>query len=70
MNKCQTAFMRGGEHYGWVMCLHEIPHDTKIRKKARVVLKLDFEKAYDKISWGFLFECLKQRGFNENGVDG
>jgi hypothetical protein len=29
------------------------------------VLKLDFEKAYDKISWGFLFEYMEQRGFCE-----
>jgi hypothetical protein len=26
---------------------------------------LNFEKAYDKISWSFLFEAMKQRGFNE-----
>ena len=30
-----------------------------------VVLKLDFEKAYDKVNWAFLFYCLKIWGFNE-----
>jgi hypothetical protein len=29
------------------------------------VLKLDFENAYDKINWSFIFETLKQRGFCE-----
>uniref|UniRef100_A0A453EC45 Reverse transcriptase domain-containing protein n=1 Tax=Aegilops tauschii subsp. strangulata TaxID=200361 RepID=A0A453EC45_AEGTS len=30
-----------------------------------VVLKLDFEKVYDKVNWDFLLECHKLRGFNE-----
>lgn len=33
-------------------------------KKEGIVLKLDFEKAYNKISWYFLFDCLESRGFN------
>ena len=31
-----------------VMSLHEILHDTKVRKKEGLVLKLDFEKASTK----------------------
>lgn len=41
------------------MDLHEILHDTRFKKKDVEVLKLDFEKAYDKIDWDFLFEFLK-----------
>jgi hypothetical protein len=29
-----------------------------------VVLKLDFEKAYDKVCWSFLVKCIKARWFN------
>jgi hypothetical protein len=29
-----------------------------------VVLKLDFEKACDKISWEFLLKCSRAAGFN------
>lgn len=46
-----------------VMALHEILHETKRKKKVGIVLKLDFEKAYDKVDWNFLFDCLKFRGF-------
>jgi len=28
-----------------------------------VVLKLDYEKAYDRVSWSFLEEMLENRGF-------
>lgn len=46
-----------------IMALHEILRETKRKKKIGVVLKLDFEKAYDKVDWNFLFDCLSYRGF-------
>jgi hypothetical protein len=42
-----------------VLALHEVLHETKRRKETGVMLKLDFEKTYDKVSWKFLLECLK-----------
>ena len=47
-----------------VMDLHEILHETKRRKKTWVIVKLDFEKAYDKVDWSFLLESFQKRGFN------
>ena len=46
-----------------VMAHHEILHETKRSNKTGVVLKLDFEKAYDKVCWDFLFRTLEMRGF-------
>ena len=46
-----------------IMSLHEIINDTKYQKQNGVILKLDFEKAYDKVNWRFLFKCLESRGF-------
>jgi hypothetical protein len=34
-----------------VLILHEILHETNRRKEVGVVLKLDFEKVYDKVNW-------------------
>jgi hypothetical protein len=31
-----------------------------------VIVKIDFEKAYDKINWNFLMDCCRQKGFSEN----
>lgn len=48
-----------------VLALHEIFRESKKRDEVGVILKLDFVKAYDKMNWEFLFDCLKIRGFCE-----
>ena len=55
INDCQTTFLKNRNIMDGVLSLHEILHDTKIRGKDGIVLKLYFEIAYDKISWDFLF---------------
>ena len=47
----------------------EILHETKRNKEVGVVLKLDFEKAYDKVNWNFLFDCLHLWGFCDTWVN-
>ena len=59
----QTTFMKGRNIMNGIMILHEILHETKRKKQLGIVLKLDFEKAYDKVNWSFLFQCLSARGF-------
>jgi hypothetical protein len=61
----QTTFMKGGNIMSGIMILHEILHETKRKKQMGVILKLDFKKAYDKVNWSFLFECLSARGFDD-----
>jgi len=60
ISKSQNAFIKGRNIMDGVMSLHEILHDTKVRKKEGLVLKLEFEKAYDKINWKFLMNCLNE----------
>ena len=47
------------------MSLLEVLHETKRAKQCGVILKLDIEKAYDKVCWDFLFRSLEMRGFSE-----
>jgi hypothetical protein len=50
----QTTFMKGRNIMSGIMILHEILHETKRKGQVRIILKLDFEKAYDKVKWSFL----------------
>jgi hypothetical protein len=59
----QTTFIKGRNIVSGIMILHEVLHETKLRNQIGIVLKLDFEKAYDKVKWKFLFEFLMARGF-------
>jgi hypothetical protein len=54
----QTAFIKGRNMMDGVMSLHEILHEAKRKKQQGVVLKLDFEKAYDKVDWDYLMKCI------------
>lgn len=46
-----------------IMVLHEILHETKRKDQMGVILKLDFEKAYDKVKCNFIFDFLHAKGF-------
>jgi hypothetical protein len=51
-----------------VVLAHELVHSVHIKKERGAILKLDYEKAYDRICWGFLFEVLRSRGFNQTWI--
>jgi hypothetical protein len=61
----QTAFIGGRNIIENIFALHEVVYETKRRHEVGVILKLDFEKAYDKVHWGFLLKCMRSKGFSE-----
>ena len=60
----QSAFIKGRYILESVVVAHEIVHSIYSSHVPGVVLKLDYEKAYDRVSWDFLFEVLKTRNFS------
>lgn len=56
INDCQYAFIKGRNILDEVVALHEIVHKISCSKGKGVILKLDFEKTYDKIYWSFFWK--------------
>lgn len=48
-----------------VIILHESLHELHRKKMSGVILKRDFEKAYDKVNWSFLQQTLRMKDFSE-----
>jgi hypothetical protein len=61
----QIAFMQGRTILDGVVILHETVHELHYKKLNGVILKLDFEKAYDKVKWSFLHQTLRMKGFSD-----
>jgi hypothetical protein len=51
-----------------MVATHEILHSVHQGKKKGFILKLDYEKTYDKVNWQFLLEILEKRGFRTNWI--
>jgi hypothetical protein len=66
----QTAFMPGRHILEGVVILHETIHELHRKKLDGVLLKIDFEKAYDKVKWTFLQQALRMKGFDPKCVSG
>jgi hypothetical protein len=69
----QIAFIKGRNILEGVMVLHEVLLELKVRKQGAIILKLNFEKACDRVlnfekacdrvHWDFMREVLVQKDF-------
>ncbi|XP_057418950.1 uncharacterized protein LOC130713176 [Lotus japonicus] len=61
----QSSFILGRGTTDNAIILQEVVHfmRTKTKRSKNVIFKLDLEKAYDRVDWGFLEETLKEFGF-------
>jgi hypothetical protein len=65
ISKCQSAFLPQRQILDVVLVLNEIVDLASCRKDACMLFKVDFEKAYDTVSWRFLERMMEKMGFSE-----
>ena len=61
----QSAFVEGRQILNTVLIANEAVDFIIRRKESDIVCKLDIEKAYDHLSWEFLFQVLERMGFGK-----
>jgi hypothetical protein len=60
----QSAFIKGRFILESVVAAHEVIHSISHDKNQGLVIKLDYEKAFDKVDLDFLLDLLAKRGFS------
>ena len=59
----QSAFLEGRGLLDSVLVANEVLEEYKRKRKSCVFFKVDYEKAYDSVSWEFIYYMLGRLGF-------
>lgn len=62
IGETQAAFVGGKQILDGVFIANKVIDSWKKRKNEGLVLKIDFEKAYDNVNWNFLLNMLSKFG--------
>ncbi|XP_059281377.1 uncharacterized protein LOC132035076 [Lycium ferocissimum] len=66
----QSRFVTGRLIIENIMLAQEIIHDISMPNQGiNLVIKLDMAKAYERLSWSFLFNVLHKLGFSSEWID-
>nr|CAD1820644.1 unnamed protein product [Ananas comosus var. bracteatus] len=68
INPFQAAFIKGRNLLDNFFTAHILTHHLHLSKHQAALLKIDFDRAFDHISWHFLFDLLRARGFGERWI--
>ncbi|KAJ9546688.1 hypothetical protein OSB04_019231 [Centaurea solstitialis] len=63
ISNVQSVFLKGRSILDGILIADKVIDELKRSKKKGVILKVDFEKAYDYVRWPFLIEGLEGMGF-------
>jgi hypothetical protein len=66
----QSAFIHGRYILESVVVAYEVVHILHKSKTPWIIIKLDYEKTYDRINLDFLFEVLRIRVLMKHGSSG
>ncbi|KAL0295005.1 UNVERIFIED_CONTAM: hypothetical protein Sangu_3206100 [Sesamum angustifolium] len=69
LSPSESGFVPGRLFSNNVLLAQELIHSLEShRPEANVVFKLDMAKAYDRVSWEFLYQVLRRKGFPQRWI--
>ncbi|GAU35536.1 hypothetical protein TSUD_155670 [Trifolium subterraneum] len=63
VSSTQSAFIKGRQILDGILIANEIVDNAKRERKDLLMFKVDFEKAYDSVDWGYLNEVMAKMNF-------
>jgi len=66
----QSGYVEGCQILDGIILTHEIIHSLKSNKQGGMLLKIDLSKAFDKLSWTYINNCLLPSALARLGLDG
>ncbi|GAU26988.1 hypothetical protein TSUD_290390 [Trifolium subterraneum] len=63
ISESQTAFVRDRQILDGILIVIEVVDEARRAKKEFMLFKVDFEKAYDSVDWGYLDVVMGRMGF-------
>ncbi|XP_020973015.1 uncharacterized protein LOC110269490 [Arachis ipaensis] len=65
VGETQSVFVKGRKIYDGALIACETVQWLKTRKKKAAIIKLDFQKVYDRVRWSFVDIVLQKMGFGQ-----
>ena len=69
IDESQSAFISGRGFLDSILVVNEVVEEIKQKKKNEVIVKIYYEKAYDSISWEFLYCMMERLGFYRQWIN-
>ena len=68
ISNCQTGFIKGRLISDSTRLVYDLLHATETKNIAGLLMLIDFEKAFDSLSWKFLYNVLEFFGYSKNFI--
>ncbi|XP_057506509.1 uncharacterized protein LOC130789694 [Actinidia eriantha] len=69
MGEVQSAFIGGRNIQDGILIANEVVEEWKRSRKKGIIIKLDFEKAFDTVNWNYMLRMMDLMGFPQRWRD-